>query len=106
MLLVLILGGGVYLGYYAVQRKLVTLELASDLEASSLYRQSTNNSSLPVSLKKQLLQISNQEDEQLKALAQNSQTLQEYQEQKELLLERQVLANKLDNLLEQAKMRK
>ncbi len=94
---------GAYFGYYSLQRWMINSELVADLEASSNYQQSLNQSKLEPLVKKQLLELNKQEENQLRQLAQRSKTLKEYHNQKEDFLDQLALENKVDVLLKQAK---
>lgn len=105
LLVIVLLGVGAYFGYYGMQRRLINMELAADLEASESYRQATNKSKLGALIKEQLLELSKQEDDQLRKIAQSSKTLKAYEHQKELLLDQLARENKAQKVLERAKMR-
>ena len=99
---VVLLGLGIAFGYQYLQRSLIHRELTADLDASQMYRQTMDQSQLSPRVKKQLVEFSEQEDEQLRQIAQASKTLQEYQQKKELFLEQAAREDRVGKLLEQA----
>lgn len=105
IVLLVVVGGmvGAYFGYYSLQRWMINRELVADLEASSNYQRSLNQGKLEPWVKKQLLELNKQEENQLRHLAKSSKTLKEYHDQKEDFLDKLARENKVDVLLKQVK---
>lgn len=103
LLMVVLLGVGAYLGYYGMQRWMIDRELVADLEAASQYQQSIKQGKLEPWEKEQLLELSKQEDGQLRELARSCKTLKEFHYQKEALLDQSARENKVGKILERVK---